>query len=50
MRPAGTPNSIARDMGVPPSNFTKHGVDDDPPGVTYWKAGAWHPLHRHAGL
>jgi thiosulfate dehydrogenase len=32
-----TPNSIARGMGVAPPNFTRHGVDDDPPGETYWK-------------
>ncbi|HEX3463573.1 MAG TPA: cytochrome c [Candidatus Elarobacter sp.] len=32
-----TPNAIARGMGVRPPQFGKHGVDDDPEGVTYWK-------------
>jgi len=32
-----TPNSVARGMGVKPPQFTKHGVDDDPEGETYWK-------------
>ncbi len=32
-----TPNSIARGMGVRPPQFTRHGVDDDPEGETYWK-------------
>ena len=32
-----TPNAIARGMGVRPPQFTKHGVDDDPEGETYWK-------------
>ncbi len=33
----GTPNAIALGMGVRPPQFTKHGVDDDPEGETYWK-------------
>ncbi len=32
-----TPDSIARGLGVKPPQFTKHGVDDDPEGETYWK-------------
>jgi mono/diheme cytochrome c family protein len=32
-----TPNAIAQGLGVKAPNFAKHGVDDDPPGVTYWK-------------
>jgi mono/diheme cytochrome c family protein len=31
------PNAIALGMGVRPPQFTKHGVDDDPEGETYWK-------------
>lgn len=30
-------DSIAVGLGVRPPQFAKHGVDDDPPGVTYWK-------------
>jgi mono/diheme cytochrome c family protein len=32
-----TANAIARGLGVRPPQFAKHGVDDDPEGVTYWK-------------
>jgi mono/diheme cytochrome c family protein len=32
-----TANAIAHGMGVQPPQFNKHGVDDDPEGVTYWK-------------
>lgn len=31
------PNAIAHGLGVQPPQFNKHGVDDDPEGVTYWK-------------
>ena len=32
-----TSNAIALGLGVRPPQFNKRGVDDDPPGVTYWK-------------
>ncbi|MBV9102776.1 MAG: cytochrome c [Candidatus Eremiobacteraeota bacterium] len=32
-----TPNAIALGLSVRPPQFNKRGVDDDPPGVTYWK-------------
>jgi thiosulfate dehydrogenase len=34
---SGTPDAIAHGLGVRPPQFAKHGVDDDPEGVTYWK-------------
>ncbi|HZO94051.1 MAG TPA: cytochrome c [Candidatus Baltobacteraceae bacterium] len=32
-----SPDSIALGLGVRAPQFTKHGVDDDPEGETYWK-------------
>jgi mono/diheme cytochrome c family protein len=35
---AGSPQSrVARGLYVRPPQFTRHGVDDDPTGETYWK-------------
>ncbi len=33
----GTPSAIARGLEVKAPQFAKHGVDDDPEGVIYWK-------------
>jgi mono/diheme cytochrome c family protein len=30
-------SNMAKGQYVPPPQFTKHGVDDDPEGETYWK-------------
>ncbi len=31
------PTTLARGLYIRPPQFTKHGVDDDPEGETYWK-------------
>ena len=34
---AGEPTILAKGLYIVPPQFVKHGVDDDPEGVTYWK-------------
>ncbi|HEY4439632.1 MAG TPA: cytochrome c [Candidatus Elarobacter sp.] len=35
--PGSSPSAIARGLSVNAPQFAKHGVDDDPEGVSYWK-------------